>query len=101
RALRERAQGPVDDIEGRRPPARLLADDDARAEDLDRQPRHVGAHHPLGLELRLLVWISEALADVEVVLAEGAAPVARHVCGRDVREPAQAAATRAELGELE
>ena len=76
-AARERAQRPVEHVERRRPAAVALADDDARAQHRDRQPRaRSGRRQALGLELRLLVGVAKALADVEVVLAE-AAPRAR------------------------
>jgi hypothetical protein len=46
--------------------------------------REVVVQHPLGLELGALVRVAEALADVEVVLAEVAAVRAGDVRSRHV-----------------
>src|SRR6476646_1648088 len=64
-AYRERAQRPVEDVEGRRPAAVALAHHDARARDGPRQP--AGAHEPLGFVLGLLVGVAER-AVLRVVL---------------------------------
>src|SRR4029077_11097709 len=98
---RIRAQRCVDDVEGGGPARLLLADDDARPEDLDRQPLGVGTYERLRLPLRALVRVVEPLPDVVVVLAEDARRVAGDVRGRDMREAAQAAVHRAQLRQLE
>ena len=100
-ALGERAQRPVQDVERRGPAAVAVADDDARAHDGDRQPLVIGGDDELGLELRLLVGVAEALAEHQVVLGEGPAMQARDVRRRDVGEAAQPALEATQLRERE
>ena len=64
------AQRRVEHVERGCPAGAAVAYDDARPQDLERKVPEVVAQQRLGLELRALVGIAEALADVEVVLAE-------------------------------
>ncbi len=77
-----------------------VADDDARAQDRERQVRP-RAHELLGLELRLLVGVVEALADVEVALEERAGVGAGDVRGRDLGVALEHAELLRPAGELE
>ena len=101
RPARVRAQGCVDDVEGGGPAAPFVADDDARPEDLHREPVAAAPHEPLGLPLRELVGVVEALPQVVVELGEAAVVVTRDVGGRHVCEAPQPAALVAGLGKLE
>ena len=101
RAAREHAQRRVDDVERGRPAAVVLADDDARAQHLDRQVAGVLAHESLGLVLGLLVGVVELLADVEVALVEDAVVAAGDVRRRHVREPLETAVALAAMREVE
>ena len=58
------------------------------------------ADHLLGLELRALVGVAEALADVELVLPEQAARLARDVSSGDIGEPLEPAAALGELDDV-
>ena len=61
----------------------------------DRQRRD----DALGLELGLLVGVTKALPELELVLAEASSVLAGHVRRRDMGEAAQAAALLTERGE--
>ena len=100
-AARERTQRPVEHVERAGPAAGPLSHDDAGAHDRHRHTPAPAPHELLGLELRVLVGVAKALADVQLVLAEAAGPVARDIRGRDIREAAQARASLAMSGELE
>src|SRR5207245_11388172 len=90
RSGRERAQGPVENVERRCPAGVALAHDDARTDHRDRQPLPPVRDKALRLELRLLVGVAEALSHVEVVLAEAPRVLAGDEGRRDVREAPQA-----------
>ena len=62
-----------------------------------RSPASLAQRH-LGLELRPLVRVAEALAHGELVLPEQPARLAGHVRGRDVGEPLERRAGARELG---
>ena len=100
-AARECSQRPVQDVERRRPAGVALPHDDARAKHRDRQLPAPPRDQPLCLELRLLVGVAKALADVEVLLGEQPRVLTCHIRGRDIAEPPQAGAPLTELGELQ
>ena len=85
----ERAQRPVEHVEGGRPAGAAIADDDAGRRMRAGQPGR--GTECLGLELRLLVGVAEPLAEVVVVLGEGSAVITRDVRGRDVAVAVQPA----------
>src|SRR6266516_3766328 len=64
-AARECTQRPVQDVERRRPSRVALPHDDARPKHGDRQLLAPPRDQLLGLELRLLISVAKALADVE------------------------------------
>ena len=91
-AARECAQRPVENVERRRPAGVALPDDDARTKHCDRQALAPPRDQLLGLELRPLVSVAKALADLEVLLGETPRVITRHIRGRDIGEPPQACA---------
>ena len=98
---RERAQRPVDHVEDGRPAGPAVADDDRGARHDERQPVRGGGQRAFAFELRLLVGVAKALADVEVALGEHALVAPRDVSGRDVHVAAQAAELRELAAQLE
>ena len=76
-----------------------IADDDARTHDREGQLR-MRAHKLLGLELRLLVGVVEALPDIQVAFEEPAGVGARDIRGRDLAVPLEHAELLRPTGEL-